>query len=79
MNKALIYNDFEMSKKDFYDAKKTISLNLVDVNNIVISNKFENNDTSKYFIGYLNGIDVINPLCSILPQMGGYIKYFEME
>ena len=32
----------------------------------------------KHFIGYLeNGI--VKPLCIILPQMSGYIKYFENE
>ena len=50
---------------------------MVDINNIAVSNKIKNNnDTSKYFIGYLNGIDEINLLCIILPQMSGYIKYF---
>ena len=29
----------------------------------------------KYFCGYLNN-DIIQPLCVILPQMSGYIKYF---
>ena len=29
-----------------------------------------------FFIGYLNE-DVIKPLCMILPQMSGFIKYFE--
>ena len=78
MNKALVFNDVEMSKKEFYDAKKAIPLNLVDVGNIVVSNKVtNNNETSKYFIGYLNGINEINPLLIILPQMSGYIKYFE--
>ena len=78
MNKTLVFNDVEMSKKEFYDAKKAIPLNLVDINNIVVSSKVKNNsDTSKYFIGYLNGVDKINPLCIILPQMSGYIKYFE--
>ena len=37
----------------------------------------EINDTAyKYFCGYLNN-DVIQPLCVILPQMSGYIKYFD--
>ena len=76
MNKTLVFNDVKMNKKDFYNTKNAIPLNLVDVNNIVVSNKFKNNnDTSKYFIGYQNDIDVINPLCIILPQMSGYIKY----
>ena len=30
----------------------------------------------KFFCGYLNN-DVIKPLCVILPQMNGYIKYFD--
>ena len=30
----------------------------------------------KYLCGYLNN-DVIQPLCVILPQMNGYIKYFD--
>ena len=67
-----------MSKKDFYDAKKVIPLNLVDVANIVVSYKVKNyNETSKYFVGYLNDIDAVVPLCIILPQMSGYIRYFE--
>ena len=32
---------------------------------------------SKFFIGYLHDDDVIRPLCIILPQMSGYIKYFD--
>ena len=66
-----------MSKKEFYDAKKAIPLTLVDVANIIVSNKVKNNETSKYFIGCLDNIDVVVPLCVILPQMSGYIKYFE--
>ena len=30
----------------------------------------------KYFIGYQEG-RIVKPLCIILPQMSGYIKYFE--
>ena len=42
-----------------------------------MSNKFKhNNDGFKYFIGYKEG-KVVKPLCIILPQMTGYIKYFE--
>ena len=78
MKKTLMFNDVEVSKKEFYDAKQAILLNLVDINNIVVSNKVKNNnETSKYFIGYMHNIDVVVPLCIILPQMSGYIKYFE--
>ena len=73
----LIFNDVEVSKKEFYDSKKAIPLNLVNVDNIVVSNKVKNkNETSKYFIGYFND-EVVTPLCIILPQMGGYVKYFD--
>ena len=44
MNKTLVINNVEMTKKDFYDAKKAIPLNLVDINNIADSNKVKNND-----------------------------------
>ena len=69
-----MFNDVEVSKKELYDAKKGVPLNLVDASNIVVSNRVKNDDeTSKYFIGYLNGIDKISLLCIILPQMSGYI------
>ena len=49
----------------------------VNVNQIVVSDKFNhNNEGFKYFIGYQQGA-IVKPLCIILPQMSGYIKYFE--
>ena len=52
-------------------------LNSVDLSNIVVSSKWKISDAKyKYFSGYLNN-DVIQPLCVILPQMSGYIKYFD--
>ena len=80
MNKTLVFNDVEITKKEFDDAKKAIPLNLVDINNIVVSNKVKNiNETRKYFIVYLNDINDVSPLCIILLQMDGYIKYFEND
>ena len=35
-----------------------------------------NNEVVKHFIGYQKG-EVVKPQCIILPQMSGYIKYFE--
>ena len=41
------------------------------------SDKFEDSDNgSKYYIGNKDG-DIIRPLCIVLPQMSGYIKYFD--
>ena len=52
-------------------------LDSVDLNKIVVSSRRKLNDTTyKYFYGYLNN-DVIKPLCVILLQMNGYIKYFD--
>ena len=54
-------------------------LDSVDLNKIVVSSRWKLNDTTyKYFCGYLNK-DVIKPLCVILPQMNGYIKYFDND
>ena len=75
---TLVFNDIEVNEKDFYASKQAIPLNLVNTKNIVISYRVkQNNDTYKYFIGYLHDDDVIKPLCVILPQMSGYIKYFD--
>ena len=64
-------------KKEFYSSKQAISLDSVDLNKLVVSNKWKiNYTTNKYLCGYLNN-DVIQPLCVILPQMSGYIKYFD--
>ena len=61
-------------------------LDSVDLSKIVVSSKWKLNDTTyKYFCGYLNNDTtksssserIIQPLCVILPQMNGYIKYFD--
>ena len=65
-----------MIKKKFYSSKEAILLDSVDLSKIVVSSRCKLNDTTyKYFCGYLNN-DVIKPLCVLLPQMSGYIKYF---
>ena len=44
-----------------------------------MSDKFKHSDGGfKYFIRYKKG-EIAKPLCIILPQMTGYIKYFEKE
>ena len=43
-----------------------------------MSNKIKgNNERSKNFSGFLDDIDIVVSLCIVLPQMSGYIKYFE--
>ena len=71
------FGDKEGDKKEFYLSKQAISLDSVDLSKIVVSNKWKINDTTyKYLCGYLNN-DVFQPLCVILPQMNGYIKYID--
>ena len=68
----------ESIKKDFQSSKQATASNLVDTDQIVVSEKFKYNDgSSKYFIGYLDDYNIIRTLCIILPQMSGYIKYFD--
>ena len=76
-SRKIKFGDKEVDKKEFYSSKQAISLDSVDLNKIVVSNKWKiNNTTYKYLCGYLNN-DTIQPLCVILPQMNVYIKYFE--
>ena len=71
------FGDKEVCKAKFYLSKQPISLDSVDLNKIVVSKKWKTNDTTyKHICGYLNN-GTIQPLCVILPQMNGYIKYFD--
>ena len=75
--KTIKFGDKEVNKKEFYSSKQAISLDSVDLSKIVVSKKWKIKDvTYKYFCGYLNN-GVIQPFCVILPQMNGYIKYFD--
>ena len=66
-----------VNKEELHKSKQPISLNLVNVDQIVISDKFKHSDDGfKYFIGYKEG-EIVKPLCINFPQMSGYIKYFE--
>ena len=71
------FGDKKVNKKEFYSSKEVTLLDSVDLSKIVVSSRWKLNDTTyKYFCGYSNH-DVIQPLCVILPQMSGYIKYFD--
>ena len=73
-------NNIRLNKKEFYKSEELIDLMSVIVDQIVVSDKFKhNNEGFKYFfIGYLE-VEIVKPLCIILPQMSGYIKYFEND
>ena len=71
--KTLQFNDIILNKKEFHRSKEPIDLFSVNVDQIVVSDKFKhNNEGFKYFIGYQKG-EIVKPLCIILPQMSGYI------
>ena len=75
--KTLKFDNIRVNKKEFHKSKQPINLDLVNIHQIVVSDKFKHSDDGfKYFIGYKEG-EIVKPLCIILPQMTGYIKYFE--
>ena len=75
--KTLKFNNIRINKKEFHKSKQAIDLDLVIVDQIVVSDKFKHSDDGfKSFIGYQEG-EIVRPLCIILPQMNGYIKHFE--
>ena len=75
--KTLKFNNIRLHKKEFHKSEEPIELMSIMVDQIVVSDKFKhNNEDFKYFIGYQEG-GIGKPLCIILPQMSGYIRYFE--
>ena len=75
--KTLKFVNIKLNKKEFHKSKQPIDLKSVNVDQIVVSDKFRHsNEGFKYFIGYQDN-EIVKPLCIILPQMSGYIKYFE--
>ena len=75
--KTLKFNNIKVNKKEFHKSKQAINLDSVDTGKIVVSDKFKHSEEGfKYFIGYKED-EIVKPLCIILPQINGYIKYFE--
>ena len=73
--KTLKVDNIRVNKKELRKFKQ--SIDLVNVDQIVVSDKFKHSDDGfKYFIGYKEG-EIVKPLCIILPQMNGYKRYFE--
>ena len=73
---TLKFDNIKVNKKEFHKSKQPIDLMSVNIDQIVVSDKFEHSDEGyKYFIGYQEDENV-KPLGITLPQMNGYIKYF---
>ena len=76
----LKFNDVIVNEKEFHASGFMLhALSLVDTDQMVVSDKYNHSDNgSKYFISYLDGDDnIIRPLYILLPQMSGYIKFFD--
>ena len=74
---TLEFDNIRVNKKEFHKSKQPIDLMSVNVDQIVVSDKFKHSDEGyKYFIGYQED-EIVKPLCIILPQMSGYTKYFK--
>ena len=74
--RTLKCDNIRLSKKEFDKSKQPFNLDLVNVDQIVISDKFKDSDDGfKYFIGYKG--EIVKPLCIAFPQISGYIKFFE--
>ena len=75
--KTLKFDNIRVNKKEFQKSKQPINLDLVNVAQTVISDKFKHGDDGfKYLIGYKEA-EIVKPLYIILPQMSRYIKYFD--
>ena len=75
--KTLKCNNIRVYMKKFHNSNQPIELMSVNVDQIVVSDKFKhNNEGFKCFIGYQEG-EIAKSLYIILPQMSAYIKYFK--
>ena len=75
--KTLKFSNIKTNKKEFRKSKQAINLDSVTTDKIVVSDKFSHSEEGyKHFIGYKED-EIVRPLCIILSQMNGYIKYLE--
>ena len=75
--KTLKFSNIKINKKQVHKSKQAIDPDSVTADKIVVSDKFKHSEERyKYFIDYKED-EFVRPLCIILPQMNGYIQYFE--
>ena len=75
--KVIDFGDKKINKIDFYNNKEKFRIKDIDINKILISEpvSYGKKNAKKYIIGDCD--DVIRPLCIMLAQMFGYVKYFD--
>ena len=67
--KILKFDNIRVSKTEFHKSKQPIDLDLIKVDQIVVSDKFKHShDSFKYYIGYKEG-EIVKPLCIIFKQL----------
>ena len=65
MSEKTLKFDIRVNKKKFRKSKQPVNLDLVNVDQIAVSDKFKQNDDGlKYFIGYKQD-EIVKPLCII--------------
>ena len=71
------FDNIRGSKKEFLKSKQAINLDVINIDQIVVTDKFRHNDDGfKYFIGYKES-EIVKLLCITLPQMNAYKKKIE--
>ena len=75
--RVLIFGDQYINKNAFRKDKKPIRIDKRDIKRIVLSKKDWSGKkySFKFFLGYIT--NHIKLLCINLPQMNGYVKYFD--
>ena len=69
IEKTRKFDNVMVNKKEFQKFKQPTDLISINVDQIVISDKFKHSEEGfKYFIGYQEG-EIVKPLCIILAQM----------
>ena len=69
--------NIEVEKHKFHHCKNPISIYIVKIDRIVVSNKFPFGKKGfKYFIGYEHDHKKVMPLCIMPPKMSAYIRDF---
>ena len=72
--KTLKFDNISVNNKEFHKSKQPINLDLVNIDQILISDKFKHSDDGlKCFIGYKEG-DIVKPCWMNTTKFGARLK-----
>ena len=75
--KTIKFDNIRVNKKEFHKFKQPNYLDWGNLDQTIMSDKFKHSDDCfKYFIGYKED-KIVKPLCIVLLEMTGCIKYFK--